>query len=85
MYHYSVFYNKFLKFIEDFWKSIEIQINLRRGNQLFGKSKPRWSDPLGTKPDGEKQSKGEKPKNIGHLKAYLDRKGAICQTKHIQR
>ena len=72
MYHYSVYYNKFLKFIEDFWKSIEIQINLRRGNQLFGKSKPRWSDPLGTKPDGEKQSKGEKPKNIGHLKSYLE-------------
>ena len=72
MYHYSVYYDKFLKFIENFWKSIEIQINLRRGNQLFGKSKPRWSDPLGTKPDSEKQSKGEKPKNISHLKAYLE-------------
>ena len=72
MYHYSVYYDKFLKFIENFWKSIEIQINLRRGNQLFGKSKPKWSDPLGIKPDNEKQSKGEKPKNIGHLKTYLE-------------
>ena len=69
LYHYSVYYNKFLKFIENFWKGIEIQINLRRGNQLFGKSKPKWSDPLGVP-----ALKGEESQKIDQLKAYLESK-----------
>ena len=71
LYHYSVYYNKFLKFIENFWKGIEIQINLRRGNQLFGKSKPKWSDPLGVP-----ALKGEESQKIDQLKAYLESKKA---------
>ena len=51
-----------------------MSIEIRSGNQLIGKTRPKWSDPLGDKLDSheEKKNSGVSKQMIGQLKSFLD-------------